>query len=74
MKRILIAAFLLFSINSFAQTVVPCITDELYVKSVQENPLLKVEEERGNELARQYASQLSLAKKEQLFTFQLFFT
>ncbi len=63
MKRILIAAFLLFSINSFAQTVVPCITDELYVKSIQENPLLKVEEERGNELARQYASQLSLAKK-----------
>jgi Pregnancy-associated plasma protein-A/Secretion system C-terminal sorting domain len=63
MKRILISAFLLFSINSYAQTVVPCITDELYVKSIQENPLLKVEEERGNELARQYASQLSLAKK-----------
>jgi hypothetical protein len=63
MKRILIVTFLLFSINSFAQNVVPCITDELYVKSIQENPLLKVEEERGNELARQYASQLSLAKK-----------
>jgi len=63
MKRILNVAFLLFSINSFAQTVVPCITDELYVKSMQENPLLKIEEERGNEIARQYAWQLSLAKK-----------
>ncbi|MBJ7429654.1 MAG: zinc metalloprotease, partial [Bacteroidia bacterium] len=38
-------------------------TDELYVKSIQENPLLKIEEERGNELARIFASQLSLAKK-----------
>ncbi|MFZ4796536.1 MAG: M43 family zinc metalloprotease [Bacteroidia bacterium] len=62
MKRVFSLVFLLFSINSFAQSVVPCFTDELYVKAIQEKPLLKIEEERGNQIAREYANNFSLAK------------
>jgi len=62
MKRVFSLVFLLFSINSFGQSVVPCYTDELYVKSINENPLLRIEEERGNQIARDYASKFSLLK------------
>ncbi|MCF8429061.1 MAG: T9SS type A sorting domain-containing protein [Bacteroidia bacterium] len=62
MKKVFSIVFLLFSIQSFAQSVVPCFTDELYVNAVRENPLLKVEEDRGNQIAREYASRFSLAK------------
>jgi hypothetical protein len=62
MKNFFSLVFLFFSIQSFAQSVVPCYTDELYVKAVRENPLLKIEEDRGNQIAREYASKFSLAK------------
>ncbi len=62
MKKVCSLLVLLFSLQSFAQSVIPCFTDELYVKAVRENPLLKIEEERGNQIARDYASKFSLAK------------
>lgn len=63
MKNFFSLVILLISVQSFAQSVIPCITDELYVKAVRENPLLKIEEDRGNQIAREYASKFSLAKK-----------
>jgi hypothetical protein len=63
MKKVFSLVIILFSIQSFAQSVIPCFTDELYVKAVRENPLLKIEEDRGNQIAREYASKFSLAKK-----------
>ena len=63
MKKIFSLVVILFSLQSFAQSVIPCFTDELYVKAVRENPLLKIEEDRGNQIAREYASKFSLAKK-----------
>lgn len=63
MKKVFSLVVILFSLQSFAQSVIPCFTDELYVKAVRENPLLKIEEDRGNQIAREYASKFSLAKK-----------
>lgn len=62
MKKVFSLVIILFSIQSFAQSVIPCFTDELYVKAIRENPLLKIEEDRGNQIAREYASKFSLAK------------
>ena len=46
MKKVFSLVVILFSIQSFAQSVIPCFTDELYVNAVRENPFLKIEEER----------------------------
>ena len=46
MKKFFSLVILLISVQSFAQSVIPCITDELYVKAVRENPLLKIEEDQ----------------------------
>jgi len=62
MKKVFSLVVILFSIQSFAQSVITCFTDELYVKAVRENPLLKIEEDRGNQIAREYASKFTLAK------------
>lgn len=62
MKKVFSLVIILFSIQSFAQSVIPCFTDELYVKAIRENPLLKIEEDRGNQIAQEYASKFSLAK------------
>ena len=38
MKKVFSLVVILFSIQSFAQSVIPCFTDELYVNAVRENP------------------------------------
>jgi hypothetical protein len=63
MRKLLSLLFLLFGFNVFSQNVIPCVTDELYIKSVEANPAIKIEEERGNQLAREFASKFNLAKK-----------
>jgi hypothetical protein len=63
MKKIFSLAILFFSLNSFSQTVIPCATDELYIKSINENPEIKAEADRGDEIARSFAQRFSLAKK-----------
>jgi len=63
MRKILSICLVLISLNSFAQKVVHCVTDELHLKAIQENPLIKVEEDKANQIAREFASKLSLAKK-----------
>lgn len=63
MKKILCICLVLISLNSFAQKLVHCVTDELHLKAIQENPLIKVEEDKANQIAREYANKLSLSKK-----------
>ena len=68
MKKFFLASILsLALINSQAQEIIPCGTDQIHYQMKQANPLLAIEEERGNEEARKIAetllSQKSFAKQ-----------
>ncbi len=63
MKRILLLVLTLTGFNAFSQTINTCITDELYQEYVKQNPMVKVEEERANAIAREYASKFQFGKK-----------
>ena len=45
-----IIVFFLISLVAFskAQTIIPCISDELYLEALKKNPSLKLEEDRSN--------------------------
>ncbi|MES2728276.1 MAG: M43 family zinc metalloprotease [Bacteroidota bacterium] len=60
MKRFLCSLLLLSSISTFAQR---CATDELYEEYVKQNPQAKIEEEKANAIARDYAAKLQMGKK-----------
>jgi hypothetical protein len=59
MKKFFLASILsLALINSQAQEIIPCGTDQIHYQMKQANPLLAIEEERGNEEARKIAETL----------------
>ncbi len=59
MKKILLASILsLALINTQAQQIIPCATDQVHYQMKQANPSLALEEEKGNEAARKIADAL----------------
>lgn len=59
MKKFLLASILsLALINTQAQEIIPCATDQVHYQMKQANPLLAIEEEKGNEEARKIADAL----------------
>lgn len=59
MKKFFLASILsLALINSQAQEIIPCGTDQIHYQMKQANPMLAIEEERGNEEARKIAETL----------------
>ncbi len=59
MKKILLASILSFAlINTQAQEIIPCATDQVHYQMKQANPLLAMEEERGNQEASKIANAL----------------
>lgn len=59
MKKILLASILSFAlINTQAQKIIPCATDQVHYQMKQANPLLAIEEERGNQEASKIANTL----------------
>ncbi len=59
MKKILLASILsLALINTQAQEIIPCATDQVHYQMKQANPLLAIEEERGNQEASKIAEAL----------------
>lgn len=63
MKKFLLASILsLALINTQAQEIIPCATDQVHYQMKQANPLLAIEEERGNQEASKIAEAL-LANK-----------
>jgi hypothetical protein len=59
MKKILLASILSFAlINTQAQEIIPCATDQVHYQMKQANPLLAMEEERGNQEASKIANTL----------------
>jgi len=59
MKKFLLASILsLAFINSKAQEIIPCGTDQIHYQMKQANPALAIEEERGNEEARKIVQTL----------------
>lgn len=59
MKKFLLASILsLALINTQAQEIIPCATDQVHYQMKQANPLLAIEEERGNQEASKIAEAL----------------
>lgn len=59
MKKFLLASILsLALINTQAQEIIPCATDQVHYQMKQANPLLAIEEERGNQEAGKIAEAL----------------
>jgi hypothetical protein len=59
MKKFFLASILsLALINSQAQEIIPCGTDQIHYQMKQANPALAIEEERGNEEARKIVQTL----------------
>ncbi len=61
MKKIVLFILIFSSFNSYSQKIIKCITDEMHANLLKLHPELKIEEERGNQIALLASKELNKA-------------